>query len=170
MNRLAPAAAALALAGCGSLLSFDVHQTATADIPAGGPLSGALGGFAGFNSLSFNQSSEFRNNNTSKDHISECRLKQLTLKVVNPTGADLSFLTKVEFFVQAPNLASRRIASGTSFPKGVASVDLIADNVDLAPYAKSDSFSITTSATGTSPSQNTTLQADLTLNVHASIL
>ena len=169
MTRLASLVPALALVGCGTVVSFDVSQKAQTTIPAGGPVAGVLGGF-GFQNLNFSQSSDFQNNNTSKDHVRECRLKQLTLKVVSPPGQDLHFLTKVEFFVEAPNLEKKRIASGTSFPSGVASVDLVPDDLDLAPYVRADSFSITTAATGTSPSQQTTLEADLTLNVHASVL
>src|SRR3954467_4843741 len=87
--------------GCSSLLSFDVDSSGTTTISGGGLLSG-LPGFSGFNNLSFSQSQQFANNNTNKDHISEARLTRLTLKVTSPAGADLSFLSKIDFFIEAP--------------------------------------------------------------------
>jgi hypothetical protein len=40
----------------------------------------------------------------------------------------------------------------------------------IAPYAKADSFSITTKGTGTQPPQNTTVEADLSLHIVANVL
>lgn len=153
---------AVVLSGCSSLLSFDVQQSGQTTIQGGGLL-----GSLGFGSFSFNQSQDFQNNNTNKDHISECRLTKLTLKVVS--GSDLGFLQSITFYVSAPNLPKQKIASKTAIG-AVRTVDLDLENVDIAQYAKSDQFSITTDAAGSAPAQTTTIEADLTLNVHASIL
>jgi hypothetical protein len=170
--RMAAALLAGGLAACASLLSFDIDSSGRSTIPAGagGGLLGGLPGFSGFGSMSFAQSSAFQNNNTNKDHVSECRLKRLTLKVVTPAGADLSFLSKIDFFIEAPGLQKVHIAGKSPLPAGATSVDLDLDDLDIAPYARSDTFSITTQASGRAPAQSTTIEAALTLNVHASVL
>ena len=171
-------AACVALCGCSSLLSFDVNSSGTATIqgsPGGGLLGNALGaGFGGFNNFNVSQSQDFKNENTNKDHISECRLTKLTLKVLKPAppaaGSDLSFLSQIDFFITAPNLPKVHIAGATNLPPGQSTVDLALDNRDIAAYARSDTFSITTEAQGHAPSADTSIEADLTLNIHASLL
>lgn len=166
-----PAAIFLLCAGCSGLIAFDVDSSGQSTIP-GSPTGGllpSLPGFSGFSDLSFSQSQQFQNNNTNKDHISECHLTKLTLKVVSPANANLGFLDQIDFFIQAPNLPQVHIAGLKPVP-AAATADLTLDNVDVAAYAKSNSFSITTTASGHSPASNTTLQADLRLHVNASLL
>ena len=62
------------------------------------------------------------------------------------------------------------IAHRESFPKGQTSIDLILDDVELAPYVKAESFTITTDAKGQSPAKSTGVEADLTLHISASVL
>jgi hypothetical protein len=163
--------AALLCSGCSGLIAFDVDSTGQTTIqgsPTGSLLSGFTG-FQGFNNLSFSQSAQFKNNNTNKDHISACRLTKLGLKVISPTGGTLAFLSKIEFFIEAPNLQKTRIASLNPVP-GTATADLVIDDKDIAAYAKSDTFSITTEASGRTPSADTTIEASLKLHVNASLL
>lgn len=177
MRRLGLLAAILLMSSCSSLLSFDVDSTGTATIQHGPPGSGLLGGtipgFSGFDNFNVSQSQAFQNNNTNKDHISSCRLTKLRLTVTAPSaspGNDLSFLTSIQFFISAPNLPEKRIASSSSLPVGQSVVDLAIDDLDIASYAKADSFTIKTTATGHAPAQDTTVRADMTLNIHASLL
>jgi hypothetical protein len=171
-TRLALAVAAALAAGCGDLLSFDVESSGTTTIP-GSPVPDVLGGLpgmSGFSSINVAQSSEFQNKDTRKDLISSVRVKRMTLRVTNPSSQPLSFLTRVAFFVEAPGLAPRRIARLEPVPPGVTTADLQLDDVDIAAYAKADSFSVTTEAEGQSPPQQTTLEARLVLAVSASLL
>jgi hypothetical protein len=163
------AIAVLLCTGCSGLIGFDVSSSGQSTIQ--GSPTGALlpPAFQSFNSMSFSQSAQFQNNNTNKDHISACRLTKLTLKIVSPTGSTLAFLTKIDFFIQAPNLAQVHIAGLNPVP-GTATADLVIDTLDIAAYAKSDTFSITTTASGQTPAQTTTIEADLTLHVNASLL
>jgi hypothetical protein len=165
---------ALPLAGCSGLLSFDIDSSGTSTIkgqPGGGLLGlGGLPGFSGFSNLNFSSRSEFQNNNTNKDHISQARITRLKLTVQSPAGADLSFLSKIDFFIEAPSLPKVHIAGKTPLPTGQGSVDLVLDDRDIAAYARSDSFTITTEVSGHAPTSDTTVRADLTLNVHATVL
>ena len=177
MRRLGLLAALLLMSSCSSLLSFDVDSTGTATIQHGPPgsvlLNNALPGFNGFDNFNVSQTQAFKNNNTNKDHISSCRLTKLQLTVTSPSaspGNDLSFLTSIKFYISAPNLPEQLIASSSALPAGQSVVNLTLENVDIANYAKADSFSITTKATGHAPAQDTSVKADLTLNIHASLL
>jgi hypothetical protein len=177
MRRLGFLTALLLMSSCSSLLSFDVDSPGTATIQHGPPGTGLLGGtlpgFSGFDNFNMSQTQAFKNNNTNKDHISSCRLTKLRLTVTSPAaspGNDLSFLTSIQFYISAPGLPDQLIASSSALPAGQSVVDLTLENVDIASYAKADSFSITTKATGHAPAQDTTVRADLTLNIHASLL
>jgi len=146
----------LLTAGCPGLgqVAFDVDSSGQSQVQ-GSPVGGFL---------------QFQNNNTNKDHITSCRVGKLTLKVVSPAGGTLSFLSRIEFFIKTAKLTEVRIAEALSIPAGTTSIDLAIDDQQIAPYAKSDTFSITTKATGQQPSQNTTIEADLKLHIEANIL
>ncbi|MCA1825320.1 MAG: hypothetical protein ABR567_06855 [Myxococcales bacterium] len=167
-------ASVMLLAGCPGLgqVGFDVDSTGRSTIQgsAAGGLLPAFPGFTGFGSMSFSQDQTFSNNNTNKDHVSSCRTKKLTLKIVSPTGANLSFISAIEFHIQAPNLPDVKIAELSPIPAGATIVELNLDDVELAPYAKADSFSITTKGTASVPPQDTTIEADLTLHIVANVL
>lgn len=128
-------------------VAFDVDSSGQSTVQ-GSPVGGLLPappGFENFNGASFSQSQKFQNNNTNRDHITSCRVGKLTLKVVSPTGATLSFLSKIEFFIKADTLPEVRIAEALTIPSGAR-------------------------ATGTQPSQNTNIEADLKLPIEANIL
>jgi hypothetical protein len=164
-------ASAIVLAGCFGILSFDVQSTGTTTIP-GSPAGGLLPAVFNFGSFDISQSAGFNNTDTRKDHITSCRLKQLTLRVTSPaSGQDLSFLSRVEFFISAPNLPKVRIAHlDAAPPAGQSATDLAVDDVELQDYAKAASFTVDTQASGTQPKQTTTLEANLRLNIRASPL
>ena len=157
-------------AGCPGLgqVAFDVQSQGQSTIP-GSPTSSVLPSALGFDGLGptqFSQSQDFSNHNTNKGHITSCRVSRLTLKVTSPSGGTLSFLSKIEFFIQTSTLGPVRIAEALSIPPGAMTID----DQEIAPYAKSDNFSITTKASGTSPQQNTVIEADLTLHIEANVL
>jgi hypothetical protein len=170
---LAPTLAAAALlAACNPTVSFDTTVKGSSTIP-GSNIPGVLqipANLAGLSNVSFAQQANLANNNTDKDHVDHVRVKSMTLTVTSPSGQDLSFLQTLSFFVSAPNQAQVRIAHQETFPKGVSSVQMTLDNVDLAPYAKADSFSITTQGSGTAPSQDTTIEAAMVLTIDAHLL
>ena len=166
--------ALLLAAGCPGLgqVAFDIQSQGQSTIP-GSPVSGVLPSALGFDGLGptqFSQSQDFSNHNTNKDHLTSCRVSKLTLKVTSPSGQTLSFLSRIEFFIQTSSLPAVRIAEALSIPPGAITIDLAIDDQQIAPYAKSDNFSITTKASGTSPQQNTVIEADLTLHIEANVL
>jgi hypothetical protein len=173
MRRLTLVLLLLGTAGCPGLgqVAFSVDsqgQSTFQGNPAGGFLS-VFPAFGGFGNLTFKQNQSFQNNNTNKDHVAEARLTKLTLKIVTPTNATLNFLSTVEFDIGAPGLPTIRIAEAT-IPANVATIDLTLDPQDIAPYAKADTFSITTQGTGHQPTTDTTVEADLSIRIVANVL
>jgi hypothetical protein len=159
--------------GCPGLgqVGFDIDTNGSSQFQ-GNPAAGLLTvfpSFGGFGNIDFSQKADFQNNNTRKDHVVEARLSKLTLKVVNPLGDTLGFISTVEFDVGATGLPTVRIAEAT-IPAGVSTVDLTIDNQDMAAYVKADNFSITTKGTGHSPVHDTTIEADLTMHIVANVL
>jgi hypothetical protein len=106
--------------------------------------------------------------NTAKNRVQSARAKKITLTATDPAGQDLSFLNSVAFSISASGLPTVQVAHLSPFP-AASSVDLQLDDVELAPYLKADSFSITTAVTGTPQQHPITLQADLDLGVTASV-
>jgi hypothetical protein len=165
------AAAGLALAGCNPTVTFDstVHGSSTVPGSALGSLGGPLN-LTGFNNINFSQQAALQNNNTDKNHLDHVRVKSLLLTVTSPSGSDLSFLTSLAFSIEAPGVAKAQIAHQTTFPKGQAAVQMLIDAVDLTPYAKADSLTITSAGAGTSPAQDTTIDINLVLTIDAHLL
>jgi hypothetical protein len=110
----------------------------------------------------------FPSNQTAKDHIQSARAKKITIKVTSPTTQDLFFLSSLAFSISATGLPDKQFAHLAPFPHA-PSADLTLDDVDLAPYLKADSFSISTTASGTPPPQDTVVEADLVLGIEASV-
>ena len=171
LPRLALAAAAISLAGCNPTVSFDTTFTGKSTIPGStlGSLSGPLT-LTGFNNINFSQQANLQNNNTDKSHIDHVRVKTATLTVTSPSGQDLSFLQSLSFTIASTGQPTKIIAHQTVFPSGQTSVQLVIDGVDLAPYAKADSFSIGSTGNGTAPPHDTTIDINMVLTIDAHVL
>jgi hypothetical protein len=165
--------ALLVCAGCPGLgqVAFDINSSGQSTVqgsPAGALIS-SFGTFGSLANISFSNSSDFSNNNTNKDHVTKAQLTRLTLKVVSPSSATLDFISTIEFDIGASNLPTVKIASG-SIPAAATTVDLTCETTDLSAYVKADNFSITTKGSGHQPSQDTTVEADLTMHIEANVL
>jgi hypothetical protein len=166
-----PAALLLvALCACHPTIDFDLTQSATGTIP-GSPLSGVVTlqlPLPGLQNVNTSNVQGFPSSRTAKDHIQSARAKKITLTVTSPAGRDLSFLSSAALSISATGQPSKQFAHLSPFP-AATSADLQLDDVELAPYLKADSFSITTDVTGTPQRQDVSLRADLDLGVTASI-
>jgi hypothetical protein len=168
MRRLLAAVSVSVLCGCNPTINFDVTSSNSTQIP----------GFFGslpLNNVSYTtppidiaQQTGFNSAQTAKDRIQSAHAKKLTLSVTAPPGADLSFLTSIAVQIAAQGLPAVEVAHLSPVP-AAPSADLALDDVDLAPYLKASSFTLTTTVSGTFPSRNTTVQGDLTVNLDASV-
>ncbi len=89
-----------------------------------------------------NSESTFESNDTRKDLIEEIKLTKLQLKIASPNDADFSFLESIEVYISAEGLSEVKIASKTSIPETVTSLDLDVVDVDLKDYIKKDSYKL----------------------------
>jgi hypothetical protein len=158
---------AMAPLGCG-LIQFDVPVEGDSQVPGCIGITCVLGqlGFTSFSSLDLSQSQEWQNNQANKDKVSSATLTAASLDVTVPDGGDLSFLQSLQFFVAAPDAGQALVAEGQSFPLGQSHVDLVAHpEVELAPFVKAPTMTITTTVSGTQPSQNTTVHAKVNFHI-----
>ena len=88
-----------------------------------------------------------------------------SLSAVDPSDADLSFISSLEIWVEAPDLDRVLVASQVEFPEGVSVVEFELEDVNLVDYVVSDSMKITTDATGTVPAETVTIKADATFEI-----
>jgi hypothetical protein len=155
--------------GCDAATRFEVAKTATTEVQGGDPLSQLLGvAFPDLATFDLTSESEFQNQGVEKEDIDSVRIETFTLKVVSPSGQDLSFFKKIEFYVETADLPKVLVASQTEFPAGATEVELDLEDVELRDYVAADSMSVTTSVSAQQPKSDTTLEADVTFVVDAS--
>jgi hypothetical protein len=162
----------LTLLACGGLDTFDIEESSTTVVEGGNILQQLVGnlGFSGFTAMDITANEKLKNQGVERQDIDSVKLSSVTLEIVSPaSGQDFTFLDSIEFFVEAPGLTRKRIASGASFQAGLRTVGLDIDDVELADYASAESMSITTNATGNQPQQDTTIKATVKLEVDVNV-
>lgn len=154
----------------GKLATIELSESAEATIEGqstlGGitDLVGALG-FDGFTEMDISQSQALVNQGVQPGDIETAIVTSFTLSAIDPDGADMSFVSSLEIWVEAPDLDPVLVASQTDFPEGVSVIDFELEDVDLVDYVVSDSMNITTEATGSVPSDTVTIKADATFEI-----
>lgn len=168
LTRALPAAVVLGLwVGCDALFHIDVDGTSASTIPAATPFEVVLGeiGFGEFVQMDLTEASELQNQGVEPGDISTVVFTTLSLEATSPAGADLSFIDRIEMWVEADGLDPVRVASQDEFPVGQAQVELDLDEVDLTEFVVSRSMTITTDVTGSRPEDSTTVEAYYALDI-----
>lgn len=161
-------AAVVAVLACqGELLRIDVPQESETTIPKATLVETLLGdlGFGDFVDMDITASQELQNQGVQPGDIVDVRLTAFSLTVTSPSSGDLSFVTSLEVYVEAPGLPRVLLASGSDFPAGQARVDLDLEDVDLTDYAVSQSMTIELEAEGSRPEDDTRVLAATNLSV-----
>lgn len=155
----------LAVASCGPP-AFDVDVSGDSTIDGGGLISTlfppSFGGFTGFN---ISDSTSFKNQGISKDQVESVTLKSLTLSTTAPGSANFDFLDSISFSVSADGQAKKVVARITGVQKGLKTITLSVEPVELAPYVTAEKMSLTTDATGRPPQDDTTVHGVATFTV-----
>lgn len=162
----------LTLLACGGLDIIDIEESSTTTVQGGNILQQLVGnlGFSSFTAMDITANEELKNQGVDRQDIDSVKLTALTLKIVSPaSGVDFTFLDSIEFYVEAPGLPLQLIARGGSFQPGLRTVGLDVEDVDLADYAASGTMSITTNASGNQPSEDTTIEATVKLEVDVNV-
>jgi hypothetical protein len=158
----------LAVASCdGTLIFIEVDQQTTTTVERGTLLDDLVGdlGLDDFLDMDITTSSELQNQGVEPGDISSVELTLFELEVLAPDGGDLSFLSSVELYVEAPDLPEIRVASATDLPEGQPTVVFDLDRVDLTDYVVSRSMTLSTDISGHRPEEDTEVRAHFVLDV-----
>lgn len=160
------------LSTCSSIDNIDVEAQGQAVIPKRSIVDELLGNlaFAGFSGFDISQTQEFQNAGYTKDQIDSVHMKRFTLTISSPSGATFDFLNSIRFYAETQDQPRVLIAELDPVPDGATQLDLdVVSDVDLTPYVVAPSMSITTEANGVRPAQETTVDADVVLDVDVDI-
>lgn len=169
LMRFAAFTGAVVLCTCGTVDRFDVTAGASADIPKATLLDEALGALplSGFDKLDF--SDQIRNQGVTEDQIDSVKIKSFVIHTKEGSNLTLDFIKSAKFYAEADGQPKVLIASSNDFA-GQTSVDLdVEEDVELRPYVAAPSLTISAEVEGKKPPQDTTITADVTLDVDAAI-
>jgi hypothetical protein len=157
-------------AACNPTVSFDVPVEADATIEGASLIESLAGdfGFGGFAQVDLSDTQEFENRDVRKEQVTSAKATLIEVTVKSPDDQDFDFIEKLAFEVEAAEAAKETVAQKT-FPKDARTVDLDVEDLELAPYVRSDSFKITTAATASRPRNDTTVHVKLNFNVTATV-
>jgi hypothetical protein len=163
------ALALFALLACqAKLFEISVSDQSTSVVPGAtlftDLLPGALG-FDDFLDMDITESEELANQGVEPGDIKDVQLVDFVLRAVDPPGADLAFLSRLQVFVEAPGVPRGRIAFQDEFPQGVPEIAFELETLDLTPYVVSESMTFTVEATGQLPEEDTTILASYEVEV-----
>lgn len=154
----------------GTLFHIELEEQSTTDVSGTGLLGeatelvGSLG-FSGFTQMNLVQSEELQNQGVEPGDIETTYIVSLNLNVLSPEGGDLSFLEEMNIYISAPGLDEVLVASLDDFPVGASRVDFEIEDVNLVDYVVSEELSITTDVVGTAPQDDTTVEANILLDI-----
>lgn len=147
-----------ALVGCdGDLFTIRIQDEATTTVEKGTVLEELAGdfGFGDFVSMDITESAALQNQGVEPGDIQNVRLEYMQLEATAPSGADLSFFSSMEIYVEAPDLPRMLIASASDFPEGEALIDMTIEDADLTDYATSQSMTFDVDVNAQRPSEDT---------------
>lgn len=171
MERRFPIAVALAgaLACQAKLFEISVSDESTSVVPGASILDELLPddalGFDDFLDMDITESEELANQGVEDGDIRDVELVDFVLRAVDPPDADLSFLSRLEVYVEAPGVPRALVASQHEFPEGVKEIAFELETLDLTPYVVSESMTFTVDATGQLPPDETTIVASYEVEV-----
>jgi hypothetical protein len=162
--------------GCGPI-TFTTTLSGEGTVQ-GSPLGALLSAFpsiGGFTSIDFAQNQDFQNNKTTREMVRSVKVKSLVARIKSPAAAKFDFLDSLEFTAKAAGQRDVVFAkkegigqAATAPPNSTVTFDVV--DLDLAPYVKQPAMTLELSGKGRQPSQDTTLEVTVQLQVGASPL
>lgn len=155
---------------CAPVVSFQVDFEGEA-VVEGAPLGSVLDAFpafGGFVAFDVSSDQEFQNNDARKHQVTKTTLEAFEVWVKAPEDASLDFIEHIAVFADAPGLDRVRIAEA-SVPQGATRVRFTVDDVELAPYVRADTITLSTEVEGRQPGRDTTLGAAAVFSVEADL-
>jgi hypothetical protein len=104
-----------------------------------------------------------------REDISRAELVRITLTVIEPAAADLSFVDRIEVFAEAPDLPRVRVAHLDQTPRQSNDVELEIDDVDLRDYVASDRVTLVARIDGQAPAMDVRVRATVVLDIGVTV-
>lgn len=153
----------------GPLKHIEIDGADSVTVERGTVLEELVGGlgFDGFTAMDLTDSSELQNQGVKPGDISTAKLVEFTLEATAPPEGDLSFMERMEIYVEGPDLPRQLLASAgpEDFAEGVEEVSFLLEDVDLVEYVVSESLTLETSVSGSRPDEDTTVEARYVIDV-----
>ena len=103
------------------------------------------------------------------EDISGADLRRFTIEVLDPAGADLSFIEGIEIYAESPELERVRIAHLDDVPRGASRIELEVDGVDLHDYIVAPVVTLSAVVDGDAPETDVRVRASALLNIGATL-
>lgn len=161
---------ALFTLGCDQLTTVMVDVESESTVQGGSLLGNTFVtlGFDNYTSFDVSSSSEFQNNDATKNNIGESYVTAFKLEVMSPEGATLNFIEEMQIYINDADASG----DGTL----VASIDANTDtnvevlyfdtyDYEIGQYLRADSTEVTVKAKGDEPNQDTEIRATMTFKI-----
>lgn len=151
--------------------NFEITLKEQTVIAGGGLVTDLLGevGFTGLNEFNIEDNQEFQNKDIPKNNIEWTRVRDLDLTVIDPDSNTFAFVDSILFFIDSPNHEKAALASSGEVADTLQTINFNLENLDIAPYLKDESMSITTQFFGQQPRENTTVEIEMKLEIEAKL-
>ena len=162
----------ISLATCSGLDNFQITESSESTVSGATIFERLIGdlGFGDWLNLDLTQNEKLANQGVEGHQLDTVYLHSLTLTITEGhRDQDFSFIESIDFFANGPGLEKKLIARGSSFATGIKSVGLEIESVNLAPYASANSMTITTDVDGHRPDHQTTIRAEIVLDIDVNV-
>ncbi|MBH8567515.1 hypothetical protein KB206_01360 [Microvirga sp. STS02] len=156
------------------LLTFQINDSSTFQLPATGPLPiGTAGPVIALPGVTVNSTanSTYQNNNTAADYVKDVTLDRLALTVTDPAGQNFDFVKSISISIASDAAGTNKVplASLNPVPTGQTTIELTPSGQKLDTYLRSGSYTLFTTVemTQLGLSKATTVRADSRFNVKA---
>jgi hypothetical protein len=169
-SRFAALVALGGLATCANIDNFEVDVSGKGTIAKGNLIDELLSTFNLDELQSIDLTNELKNQGVTKEDVDSVRLLRFTLSIEGPPGATFDFLDSLTFYIETDGVPRAVLARLPAVPAGATQLTLdIEEGLELKPYVVAPSMKITSEVKGTRPEQDTTVRADLTLDVDVTV-
>ena len=156
------------------LLTFQVNDSSTFQLPATAPLPGGVAGpVLTLPGLTVNStaSSTYANNGTSADYVQDVTLDRLALTITDPAGQNFDFVKSISISIStdASGAGKLLLASLNPVPTGQTTIELKPADQKLDVFLSGKPYTLFTTVelTPLGLRQATTIRADSRFNVKA---
>ena len=181
-SMFAPALFVLALllgtVGCkkiAELLTFQVNDSSTFQLPASGPLPGGVGPVITLPgvTVSSTSNSTLQSNGTSAEYVEDVTLDRLALTITDPAGQNFDFVKGISISIASDAAGTNKVllASLNPVPTGQTTINLTPSGQKLDAYLRNGNYTLFTTVETTPLGLNraTTVRADSRFNVTATV-